>query len=249
MDPERIKPIIVETYASHTEAFDYDNLRRLLKEEGHLPTLVEYSNYVATFFKGYFYLDRSMKTERGRGLVSLVERSLMRSPPTCGWKFQFSIDDTDNLQPRSNLARAWSIIERHVVDNGIWSVKLFPGGKPLHQQFARERGKQITIYLFKEKQERSLEEWQNIFQRMENDLAAARIVPSYRAYGCRRVPGSNYLSYRNDRSTGGKYIGTSVTRDNYNYTGAIDPYEGMVIQTPLNAILEPEWQEPPRVQP
>lgn len=58
-----------------------------------------------------------------------------------------------------------------------------------------QRGKQITIYAFCEDDGY---DWQPILERITSELAQANIQPSFTPPDCQLVPGSHYISYRND---------------------------------------------------
>lgn len=230
-------------YANHQEAFSYQNLNTLLANRGRSPTLVRYGDYSVTIHDGFLHFER--KKKESLPINPRMIMMMMKENPPYGWKFQISIDDENSGQPNSNLARAWDIVEQHFVDNEICHVKIIPEDVVLHKK-ASERGKQITLYVFEEQRNRSVDEWQHIFQAIENALVEGGIRPSYPAFSTRQVPGSSFLYYRNDKFNG-KYIGTLAANGDYNPAGDPDPFEHLVINAVPGAIPPMEWIGPGNV--
>lgn len=155
---------------------------------------------------------------------------------TVGWKLQVSIDDSDNENQNSNLERGWNIVMGHLVRNRTGLFKVIPKG--MHMQ-GLERGKQITIYLWRD--HKTAEEWSTILQQIEEELACAQIRPSYRPPSSNAViNGSHYFSLRNDDNGNGNYQAP---------TEAIDPeldnspYVGIIIYVSRNYPNFQEWAQ------
>jgi hypothetical protein len=153
--------------------------------------VIETAGYAAFFYaKTGFIMVESKNREPGQDFRRDV-----------GWKIQISIDDTDSERPGSNLETGWNIVVRHLMQHNVYCFKILPEGKHLDQL---ERGKQITIYAVQDN--KSPEQWREILQTIEEELAAAQINPSYRPPASSVViPGSHYFSQRNDDNGHGRY--------------------------------------------
>lgn len=138
-----------------------------------------------------------------------------------GWKIHVSIDDSD----MSNLAKGWNVILPILIEHKINCTKVANKQCTDEDNF----GKQITIYQFKDPDK----EWQAILTEItqalkDNDVKSGRrpLLTSSKL-----IPGSNYLSYRHDGDSKGKYIRSDKAKS-YNENGLIDPNDKIEINVP-----------------
>jgi len=123
---------------------------------------------------------------------------VQNSQPEGGWKFHISLDEDPE-----NLKKAWNIIKDILIDYRVASAKILK--KDAELDFISQ-GKEITIYACADPQ-KSLKEWQKILTRITEEFVANNIKPGYRCYGDDIVPGSSYITYRNDAIPGMPFEG------------------------------------------
>ena len=114
-----------------------------------------------------------------------------------GYKIHVAIYDPNDDD--SNLEQAWDIFVKQVIKHGIYQVKIIAPDfrKTLRDDsHSHERGKEITIYSFKEA--RLTEVWQLFFEEVTKEFVAHEIIPGPLPPGDFSVKGSSYFSYRND---------------------------------------------------
>jgi hypothetical protein len=149
-----------------------------------------------------------------------------------GKKFQISINDMDSGVQNSNLERAWNIVMTRLIHHQVYKVKVLPPDVQLEQS-SLDRGKQITIYAFQDI--KTPDEWQEILRDIEYHLATAvpPIQPSYRPSLCSRiVPGSHYISYRDDSEVdihGRRVYKKPTNTPDLRLGGADDEYRNIAI--------------------
>ena len=116
-----------------------------------------------------------------------------------GWKFHVSLDDEDF----ANVARGWDIIKDVLIKHMVATFKVVREGQRIADLSPKQRGKQITIYQFRDPRFN----WQEIIAEITRTLTKERIKPGYAPPSDNPVPGTNYVYYRTDLSADGKYLG------------------------------------------
>lgn len=112
-----------------------------------------------------------------------------------GYKIHISIYDSSD--DSSNLMLAWDILARNVLRHNVYQVKIIaPGFRRLLRQDDEQRGKEITIYSFKE--ERPTAAWLLFFDDVTREFVTNSVIPGALPPGDLSITGSNYFSYRND---------------------------------------------------
>ncbi len=148
--------------------------------------------------------------------------------PVDDWKFRLSVAPQD-------VERAWNIVAETLMnDHGrshIAKVAASSSIEKLSDPAAGQRGKMITIYTNKNTDPAH---YMRLCAYLEQQLSAAGIAPGLSVKGDRPVPGSSYLSYRNDRTPDGAYNDAASNRAlpahlQYNPTMSADPYAGFVL--------------------
>lgn len=156
-------------------------------------------------------------------------------PPTYGpdypvgdWKFRVSVAPQD-------VERAWNIVAETLMNDKsashIAKVAASTSIDHLADPAAGQRGKMITIYT---NQMTDPAHYMRLCAHLEQQLKAAGIAPGLNVKGDRPIPGSGYLSYRNDRAPDGAYNAAAETRAlpahrQYNPTMGADPYAGFAL--------------------
>lgn len=137
-----------------------------------------------------------------------------------GWKFHVSFHPDD-------MERAWSLASEHLMKKEIGLFKVT--GPELTQRFSeegyRQAGKFLTVYETGDAQNvaETLGELEQIFTRNG-------IRPGPDVQHDRKVPGSRYLSYRNDKSAQGHYLDSRELENApadkaFNVGGHPDPWQ------------------------
>ncbi len=144
------------------------------------------------------------------------------------WKFRLSVAPQD-------VERAWNIVAETLMnDHGhshVAKVAASTSIDHLADPAAGQRGKMITIYT---NRTTDAAHYMRLCAHLEQQLQAAGIAPGLSVTGDRPVPGSSYLSYRNDRTLSGAYNDAAQTRAlpahmRYNPSLGADPYAGFVL--------------------
>lgn len=121
------------------------------------------------------------------GFISVYNEEKEEGKLGYGWKFRISIKNY-----KDNLKNGWNVVKDILVDYEINSFKLYMDELELSKA---QKGKQITIYAFDNP---NFNKWEELFTRIEKKLREMRIISDQPVQSDRRVPGSNYISYRND---------------------------------------------------
>lgn len=115
-----------------------------------------------------------------------------------GLKFHVSVDDEDF----ENVAKAWNLIKDILISYKVTTAKVIERGKRLAELNPKQRGKQITMYQFRD----TGLNWQEIIREITRILTENEIKPGYAPPSDNPVPGTNYVYYRTDLSVDGKYL-------------------------------------------
>jgi len=113
-----------------------------------------------------------------------------------GYKLHIMIDDRHEEE---DLARAWEIIKDELINHRIYKSKVIRvAARSKLYDNTDDRGKVVTIYAFKEN--RSTKGWYDFIKAITVALAAANppIYPEVMSSTNTAIPGTNYVSYRND---------------------------------------------------
>ena len=142
-----------------------------------------------------------------------------------GWKFHISLDQ-DQEHNGANLAAGWDIVNKVLREHHC------PEWKIIMQAEANVGvGKQITIFAYKD--DKTASDWQSILQEIENGLINANINPDRAGFTekDKNIPGSQYISYRNDSDPRGQYL-PEKRAISYNDSGQTDPYTTLSFTPP-----------------
>lgn len=134
-----------------------------------------------------------------------------------GWKAHISIDDSD----KENLAKAWDLVKDVIIDEKLVSKVVVPDANFYNDPV--QCGKQITIYCHMT----PAKDWEDIFHRIENALCVEDIKASTFSPSDKPLPGSAFLSYRNDDNGNGNYIASD---HDYNPASHDDIFDNIQIQ-------------------
>lgn len=144
-----------------------------------------------------------------------------------GWKFHVSFHPED-------MPKAWALASQHLMDK---DVKVFKVASPITaQKFSDpnsiQAGKFITVY-----ETGNAGDLANTMGELEQIFARNGIRPGPDVRHDRKVPGSQYLSYRNDKNTQGQYISSrelasAPPQQAYNVAGHPDPWQGFRMISP-----------------
>lgn len=155
---------------------------------------VKYGEYTAFWtpipreVNGFVFLRRNEPNQYQQKSPLLKTRSN-------GYKIHISIYDSSD--DSSNLILAWDILARNILQHNVYQVKIIaPDFRKLLRQDDEQRGKEITIYSFKE--ERPTEAWLLFFYDVTREFVANSVIPGALPSGDLSITGSNYFSYRND---------------------------------------------------
>lgn len=132
-----------------------------------------------------------------RTMLNQYQPNPMLSTRSNGYKLHVSVYDPGD--DNGNLEQAWDIFVKCVLRHDIYHVKIIaPRCREILRRDDAERGKEITIYAFKEA--RPTEQWQRFLQELTKEFIAHGIVPGRLPPGDACITGSGYFSYRNDSS-------------------------------------------------
>jgi hypothetical protein len=129
--------------------FDYANLTRLLRE-------AKYGNFCYKQSKQANYIAGTLNKKSAFMGVEYLSQTLNESdlnPPTKGWKFHISVDDTKPC----NLEKAWDLIVDVLIPLEVEKFKVCKPNIHLSWDDDSQRGKQITIYDYQNKFAKTLE--------------------------------------------------------------------------------------------
>ncbi len=146
-----------------------------------------------------------------------------------GWKLHIAVND---IIP-GNVAKAWDSVLNILIEQRICQSKVIkPNMSFMHDK--RQCGKQITIYQFFNPSR----DWDEIVHQIEGLLhnsAGGAVAEGTFSPADRQIPGSRYISYRNDlNKAGSDVISASGTvrfseGRRHNPFGRPDPFAGIVI--------------------
>jgi hypothetical protein len=174
------------------------------------------------------------KAASERGFRTSTSRYFMSLHPVgshgewTGWKFRVSCSE-------AHVARAWDIVVDTMMTNSafVTAAKVVTpfGAKTFSDSEHGQAGKMVTIYMHDGMPPEAV---MNMMRVIDARLNAAKILTGCPVKGDRAVPGSRYLSYRNDRSDDGEYIPAKANaglspEQRYNPFGYPDPYAGFTI--------------------
>lgn len=184
-----------------------------------------------------------------------------KNAPTFGWKFFISINHHE-------LAEAWDLIKDVLITQHVGCTKVRKASSLVSLPH-EECGKEIVIYAGWQKDE-GIAYWPNVLSQIENKLlhrvrANGIVTPVERnphpTLAGRPIPGSNYISYRNDFDNEAKdkrfpYLSAEAAMDiarirttelhlvsPHNPFGFTDPYELLRLGLHVDAIDVPERDE------
>jgi hypothetical protein len=119
---------------------------------------------------------------------------LKRASDNKGYKFHISLGVDDN-----NLYEGWKVVLPILAKYGIKHFKIAPDG--FDELNKEQRGKEITVYSF-ENPDIPKETWAQLLEAITYELAVQNIKPGPFPNNPDRkdekIPGSDYISYRND---------------------------------------------------
>lgn len=130
---------------------------------GNIETVIEHDHYEAYWtpmlgVASFIFLYRTKPNQ--------YQLNLPPIPRTSGYKIHVSIYDSKNDD--DNLEQAWDIFVKCVLKHDISNVKIIaPSCRENLRQNAEERGKEITIYSFKEI--RPVEQWKLFFEEVTRE--------------------------------------------------------------------------------
>lgn len=151
-----------------------------------------------------FIRHKTPEQEQAELKQALAERRLGILPKANGWKMHIGIDDATP----GNLERGWNCIQQLLIEKQIKNGKIVCTSRPEYTPLASTRtdgalyGKQITIYCYAQAKDLHTPEMREFWQTFatditnalrENNIRCAPLPTSDRA-----IPGSEYISYRDD---------------------------------------------------
>lgn len=163
--------------------------------------------------------------------LELYHPEYVPGEPLGEWKFRFSVAPHD-------LEQAWNIIADTLMKDRVGHIAKVASGEGrdmVADAHSEQRGKSITIYT---RNDIDPAHYKAIFAHLEAELRNAGIAPGLNVKGDRTVPGSTYMSYRNDRDENGRYNDADKTRSqdahlSYNPRRVADPYATYMVAEPL----------------
>ena len=130
-----------------------------------------------------------------------------------GWKFHISIDEAD-------VQKAWDLLQDKFQTASLAAKVASPS---LVKEFAApessQRGKMITLY----EDDYYQRDMEGLLKDIERTLRENGIRPGHDVENDRKLNGSAYLHYRNDRNLDGAYLSASDI-EGYNPAGHDDPF-------------------------
>jgi hypothetical protein len=145
-----------------------------------------------------------------------LTRTAALSEKDVGWKLHISIND----KGLANLIKGWNLVKNILIDNEIKTFKVIKPNQNLCDD-AIQCGKQITIYQFRD--ERTLQFWQELIEKIEAELTQAGVEPDKKAPIDEPIFESHFFSYRSDEGESGKYI-SSKDAKSFNPSNKLDPF-------------------------
>lgn len=158
-----------------------------------------------------------------------LSHALQISKECLGWKFHVSLD-------KQSLSKGWDIVSAILAKKGVKNFKVL---SPEDELTSDQAGKQITVYMF-DSPHINAKAWKEIFTEIEMNLRNNKLQPDKvdgKYLVDRKIPGSRYITYRNDKYREGKqstvrYISAKEARSMfpkeekkwYNPSGEKDEY-------------------------
>jgi hypothetical protein len=172
------------------------------------------------------------------GAWSLLYKQDAKKFEEAGWKFHLSVHPDD-------VSRAWNIIVDEMVNDGSVPQHAAKVARAkLISRFAdpadAQAGKMIVIYTHANVDP---EHYQRLLERIERRLKADRIRSGPDVKRDRKIPGSAFIFYRNDRDLTGEYNAAAQNASTarawqYNPNRKLDPYEVFSISDkPVNPAI------------
>ncbi|MGA2655655.1 MAG: hypothetical protein ABSF18_06720 [Gammaproteobacteria bacterium] len=155
-----------------------------------------------------------------------------------GWKMHIGIDDATP----GNLKLGWETILPILQAKGIKLGKIVNINSTRYTPYAnnnpKQCGKQMTIYCFKQGNVVEMEQfWRECFTEITHALRANNVRCAPLSPSDMPVPGSEYISYRNDSDgMGGYYDG----QYNAQIHGA-NPFQNIVVNAPGQTLQRPAY--------
>lgn len=155
-----------------------------------------------------------------------------------GWKMHISVAAAD-------VGRAWNLLADYLIDQKIGQMKVATPGcaERFDDPTYRQAGKMITVYDFD-----MGHDWQRMAQDVESILERNGVRPGNPVKGDRALPGSSYISYRNDRGLNGYYVDSKEiaqypAHQQYNISGLPDPFAHVRVSSAtqgrwVNAVMD-----------
>jgi hypothetical protein len=182
--------------------FTYENMVQYLIEQKTYPVMYDekkkFGASVERAFIGFGYMDNIKESD-------------------VGWKAHIAIDDSD----KTNLANAWNVVKDIFIEEKLLTKVVNPSANFFKDE--SQCGKQITIYCFVSPNV----DWERVFNKIEDALFNANINNHKFSPGEKEIPGSRYLSYRNDSDKDGNYVYSS---NDYNPAGFSDPFQNIELE-------------------
>lgn len=221
---EKLKNLIestkkkIETVLKDESKFQGKILRPLLKDC--LLLLYSYPfNYENINEKKFVFENDIFCTKQGSYLVIgnfSSETEDEHQADNLGWKFHLSFDD----RTPKNIAKGWEVLLKNLFELPMIHMKVSVKNKKLT---GPSEGKQITIYAFSYKY--SPEDWKAILSKIEVDLMKFDVKPGKQPPHTKKILGSQYITYRNDKDANGKYC-----RDKFNEANEPDGFKNINLQ-------------------
>ena len=173
-----------KSYSNYNEAFDYLNINRCIHEKLFIKYLDDYEAYNVPLITGKNFIHLARKTAGNYGATE-NER---------GFKFHISLANFED-----NVAKGWNIIKAHLIIHEVLLSKIiFINALHLMTKSRNQCGKEITIYAYREN--RPSQAWQKLIEDVTHDLIKNQIKPGPLPPSDTEISGSNFFSYRNDKS-------------------------------------------------
>lgn len=166
----------------------------------------------------------------GKDFLTLVKTSYDDNAQDLnGWKFHISLDESNE----EKLKLVFELLTPILMENGVSIAKFKKVGRALdNESHPSEHGRQITIYATPGIN------WKALLEAITIQLIELEIPPGSHSTVCKRVIGSNYISYRNDLDSNGEYIPCRqahgdddiLAENKYNPGEVPDPFTQLVLE-------------------
>ncbi len=117
------------------------------------------------------------------------------NPAEYGWKAHIGFDDSTS----ENLELAWNTLLPILKEYQIGSGKIVKDGRNLINNDSLQCGKQAAIYCFKQS---PAIDWAQFFAKITHEFRRAGIKCAPLSLSDFKLPGSEYISYRDDNGNG-----------------------------------------------